>query len=212
MPRQGRNRNFCGGDRVEQSVGYSKMDGHHDIHQERIYQLRSLLFGALSMTAALYGLGVYFGLSSAQQASAGKEFKSLAAQAGKDIRNSFTKSTNALKYLAERYATTFPDEADWPTVLLPGFMKDMHYLRDTTGFDSLFFMPLVSYPDVNRTERFLMDAWAGDPLIPASAGLTPIAGIYALNDSSNWAPYKDTTKKTWDSQYEVGLCYYVTML
>jgi hypothetical protein len=45
-----------------------------------------LLFGALSVTGVLYGLTVYYGLSSAQTEYAGKEFKSLAAQAGQDIR------------------------------------------------------------------------------------------------------------------------------
>jgi hypothetical protein len=115
------------------------MDGQHDTHHEYILMLRSLLVGTLSVTGLLYGLGVYYGLSSAQRDYAGKEFKSVAAQAGQDIRKSFAKSASSLNYLAERYATHFPDEADWPTVMLPGFMKDLPYLRDTSGFDSLVF-------------------------------------------------------------------------
>jgi hypothetical protein len=119
----------CFRGRVEPSAGYSKIDGQHDINQEHVYLLRILLVGALSVPGVLYGLAVYYGLSSSQHAAAGKEFKSLAAQAGKDIRQSFAKSANSLNILAERYATTFPDEAAWPTVLLPGYVKDMHYLR-----------------------------------------------------------------------------------
>jgi hypothetical protein len=191
--------------RVAQSVGYSKMDvqdGQQDMHNEHLYLLRSLLFGALTMTGLLYGLAVYYGLSSAQTAAAGLEFKSVAAQAGHDIRKSFAKSSVTLNYLAERYATTFPDEADWPTVLLPGFGKDMHYLRDISGFESLAFMPLIKPADVNRTERFLLDAWAADPLIPAAAG---VFGIYGVNASDNLAVYKDTTKVDWDAQYTVVL-------
>jgi hypothetical protein len=77
----------------------------------------------------------------------------------------------AVNYLAERYATAFPNEADWPTVLLPGYVKDMHYLRDTGGFEILAFLPLVHLEEVNRTEQFLMEAWAADPDIPAHAGI-----------------------------------------
>jgi hypothetical protein len=133
------------------------MDEQHDMHHEYILLLRSLLVGALSVTGLVYGLGVYYGLSSAQRDYAGKEFKSVAAQAGQDIRKSFAKSTNSLTYLAERYATTFPDQDQWPTVLLPGFVKDLPYLRDTSGFDSLVFMPIVQYDEINKTERFLME-------------------------------------------------------
>jgi hypothetical protein len=43
-------------------------------------------------------------------------------------------------------------------VLLPGFLKDLPYLRDTTAFESLVFNPLVAWEDVARTEQFLMDA------------------------------------------------------
>jgi hypothetical protein len=172
---------YCASDREQQSSGYSKMDGQHDMHHERTYMLRSVLIGALCVTGVAVGLVTYYGLSSAQQAYAGKEFKSLAAQAGQDIRKSFAKSSLALNFLAERYATTFPDEDQWPTVLLPGFVKDMHYIKDISGFETLLFTPIVRPEEVNRTERFLMDAWAADPLIPASAGLLPIPGIYGMN-------------------------------
>ncbi|KAJ1422643.1 hypothetical protein B484DRAFT_398980, partial [Ochromonadaceae sp. CCMP2298] len=96
------------------------------------YLFRSVLFSALTVTAVMYGLAVYYGLSNAQHTYAGKEFKYLAEHAGRDIRNVFTQSAKALSYLAERYATEFPHDEDWPTVLLPGFVKDLPYLRDTT--------------------------------------------------------------------------------
>jgi hypothetical protein len=92
----------------------------------------------------------------------------------------------------------------------------------------------VRFEDVNRTERFLMEAWEADPLIPASAGLIPvllypplplynpsynpstgllpIPGIYGVNESNNRAVYKDTREVSWDAKEEVGLCYYVIML
>jgi hypothetical protein len=153
-----------------QPTDYSQLDDARK-SEERTYLLRSCLFGTLTVTGVLYGIWVYYYLSGAQEAAAGKEFKSVAAQLGLDIRKSFAKSANALNYLAERYATHFPDEANWPTVLLPGFNKDMSYLRNTSGFETLAFIPIVRFADVNRTERFLMDAWAADPLIPAPAGL-----------------------------------------
>jgi hypothetical protein len=59
---------------------------------KRIGRLRALLCGALTVTAVLYGLAVYFITSTAQQNYAGKEFKYLASQAGKDIRKSFAQS------------------------------------------------------------------------------------------------------------------------
>jgi hypothetical protein len=199
---------FCVRGSEQQSSGYSQMDGQHDMHNERILLLRSVLVGVLSVTGLLYGLGVYYGLSSAQRDYAGKEFKLLAAQAGQDIRKSFTKSSLTLNHLAERYATTFPDEAEWPTVLLPGFNRDLHYLRDISGFEELVFLPLVRPADVDRTERFLMDAWAADPLIPKRAYKAPIPGIYGVNkssDSSDEAFYKDTSKVDWDNEYDVIL-------
>ncbi|KAJ1393855.1 hypothetical protein B484DRAFT_408062, partial [Ochromonadaceae sp. CCMP2298] len=110
---------------------YSKLDDHRT-RDERIYFLRSLLFGALTVTAVVYGVAVYYRFNTVQQNSAGKEFKYVVEQAGKDIRKSFAQSAKALEYLAERYATTFPDESEWPTVMLPGFIEDLPYLRDTT--------------------------------------------------------------------------------
>jgi hypothetical protein len=89
--------------------------------------------------------------------------------------------------------------------MLPGFVKGMKYLRDTSGLEILAFLPLVKFRDVNRTERFLMDAWAADPLVPANAGLRPLPGIYGVNESNNRAPYKDTTKVTWNAQKDVLL-------
>jgi hypothetical protein len=97
MSIQGRNRNFCGRSREEQPTDYSKLDEHRT-RDERVY-----------------GLAVYYFLSSAQHTYAGKEFKAVTKQAGQGIRNSFAKSANALNYLAERYATTFSEPADWPT-------------------------------------------------------------------------------------------------
>ncbi|KAJ1438830.1 hypothetical protein B484DRAFT_392089 [Ochromonadaceae sp. CCMP2298] len=188
-------------DPAEQSngAGYSKMDGQ----EHPTYLLRTLLLCALTVTAALYGLAVYYGLSNAEHNMAGKEFKLMATHAGKNIGQSFTRSNDVLNFLAERYATFAPDEADWPLVQLPGFVKDMPYLRDSTGFEALFFAPIVSFEDANRTERFLMDAWAADPLIPADAGLLPFPGIYGYNTTAGYAPYQDTTRVTWDAQCKV---------
>ncbi|KAJ1434355.1 hypothetical protein B484DRAFT_446682 [Ochromonadaceae sp. CCMP2298] len=191
-------------DGAEQSAagaGYSKMDGEE--HPERINLLRTVLLSALTVTAALYGVAVYYGLSDAEQAMAGKEFELLARQAGKDIGQSLTRSNDVLNFLAERYATFAPDQADWPLVQLPGFVKDMPYLRDTIGFETLFFAPIVSFEDANKTEAYLMDAWAADPLIPADAGLLPLPGIYGINATAGYAPYQPTTRVTWDAQYEV---------
>jgi hypothetical protein len=185
----------------QQSSGYSQMDGQHDTHQEHVYLLRSLLVGALSVTGLLYGLGVYYGLSSAQTDYAGKEFKSLAAQAGQDIRKSFANSASSLNYVAERFATTFPNEADWPTVMLPGFVKDLTYLRDTTGFDSLVFAPIVQFDEINSTERFLIDAWAADPLT-RDRSYFPVPGIYGQNQSAR-SVYADTRDVEWDAKYKV---------
>jgi hypothetical protein len=81
----------------------------------------------------LYGLGVYFFLSILQQAYAVKDFTFLARKVGTDIRKSFAQSNNALEYLAERYATTHPDESEWPLVMLEGFEMEMPYLRDLSG-------------------------------------------------------------------------------
>jgi hypothetical protein len=78
----------------EGQSGYTKMDGQNTVHGERIYLLRSSLFCALSLTAVMYGLVVYYIVSNAQLDYAGKEFKTLAAQAGKDIRKSFSHSTS----------------------------------------------------------------------------------------------------------------------
>jgi hypothetical protein len=182
-----------------QSAGYSKLDDHRK-QDERTYLLRSLLFGALTVTGVLYSLAVYFGITAAERAYAGKEFKALATQAGQDIRKSFAQSATALSFLAERYATNFPDDNEWPTVLIPGFDKDMGLLRDISGFEMLVFLLLVRFEDINKTERFLMDAWAADPRIPAGAGAF---GIYGLNASAGRVPYKNTTKVVWDAQYEV---------
>ncbi|KAJ1398008.1 hypothetical protein B484DRAFT_256725, partial [Ochromonadaceae sp. CCMP2298] len=184
--------------------GYSKLDEHRT-RDERTHLLRSLLLGALTVTAVLYGLGVYFGLSNAQRSYAGKEFKSLASQVGQDVRKSFTKSVQTLNYLAERYASTFPDEAEWPTVYLPGYVNDIPYLRDSSNLDMLLFTPIVKFEDISRTEVFLMDAWATDPLVPFGAGLYPIAGIYGVNESAGGAIYKDTRRVDWPAQYEVVL-------
>ncbi|KAJ1394850.1 hypothetical protein B484DRAFT_407753, partial [Ochromonadaceae sp. CCMP2298] len=115
----------------EQSAGLPRRDKHRT-RDERTYLFRSVLFAALSVTAVMYGLAVYYGLSNAQHTYAGKEFKNLASQAGEDIRNTFTRSAKSLSYLAETVATQFPLDEDWPTVLLPGFVKDLPYLRDTT--------------------------------------------------------------------------------
>jgi hypothetical protein len=129
-----------------------------------------------------------------------------------------------LNFLAERYATTFPEQADWPTVMLPGYVKDMHYLRyvhvfypstpikptlsmslthikpsrDTSGFEALAFMPLVRYSEVKRTERFLMDAWEADPLVPTRSDMLP--AIYGMNESGSI--YQDSTSVDWDAQYD----------
>ncbi|KAJ1403064.1 hypothetical protein B484DRAFT_405230, partial [Ochromonadaceae sp. CCMP2298] len=192
----------CTRGRAEQPTDYSKLDDHRK-RDERTYLLRSLLFGALTVTGVLYGVAVYWGISSAERRNAGKEFKALAAQVGVDIRKTLAQSSKTLYFLAERYATTFPNEADWPLVQLPGFAKDMPYLRNASGFESLLFMPIVQWKDVNRTEQFLMDAWAANPLIPADAGLFPLPGIYGLNESAGREPYKDSTKVTWDAQFEV---------
>jgi hypothetical protein len=51
----------------------------HRKRDERTYLLRSLLFGALTVTGVLYGVAVYWGISSAERRNAGKEFKALAA-------------------------------------------------------------------------------------------------------------------------------------
>ncbi|KAJ1397371.1 hypothetical protein B484DRAFT_260189, partial [Ochromonadaceae sp. CCMP2298] len=167
---------------------------------KRIGRLRALLFGALTVTAVLYGLVVYYITSTAQQKYAGKEFKYLVSQAGKDIRKSFAQSAKALEYLAERYATTFPDESEWPTVMLPGFIGDAPYLRDTTGFESLLFMPFIRFEDVARAETFVVNAWSSDPDVPPSA--LPWAGFYGV-DSTNTA-YRNTTREVdWDAKYEV---------
>jgi hypothetical protein len=49
-----------------------------------------------------------------------------------------------------------------------------------------------------------MGAWAADPLIPEYAGLFPLPGIFGFNESAGRVvPYKDTTKVSWDAQYEV---------
>jgi hypothetical protein len=137
----------------EEGPDYSKLDADRT-KEERIYLMRGVLFGTLTVTALLYGLAVYYGLSSAQHGAAEKEFKSMAAQMGLDIRKSFSKSSNALSFLAERYATTFPDEAEWPTVYLPGFVQDMHYLRDIANFEvgdlPSYPVPYTPYP-VTRT-------------------------------------------------------------
>jgi hypothetical protein len=123
---------------------------------------------------------------------------------GVDISKSFANSAKTLNFLAERYATIFPNEADWPLVQLPGFVKDMPYLCDVSGFDSLVFAPIVKFDDIARTEQFLMGAWAADPLIPEYAGLFPLPGIFGFNESAGRVvPYKDTTKVSWDAQYEV---------
>ncbi|KAJ1395394.1 hypothetical protein B484DRAFT_407604, partial [Ochromonadaceae sp. CCMP2298] len=192
----------CTRGRAEQPTDYSKLDDHRK-RDERTYLLRSLLFGALTVTGVLYGVAVYWGISSAERRNAGKEFKALAAQVGVDIRKTLAQSSQALYFLAERYATTFPNEADWPLVQLPGFVKDMPYLSDASGFESLLFFPIVKWEDVNRTEQFLMDAWAANPLIPSDAGLLPLPGIYGVNASAGRAFYKDTTKVEWDAQFEV---------
>jgi len=186
-------------DNAQHSAGYSELDEHRS-HDEHTYLLRSLLFGALIFTGVLYGLGVYFGLSFLQRAYAVKDFTSLARKAGTDIRKSFAQSNKALEYLAERYATTHPDESEWPLVMLPGFEMKMPYLRDISGFDTLSFAPLVRFEEVNSTERFLMDAWAADPLISASAGL--LTGIYGVNESAGTV-YKDTSRVDWDARYEI---------
>ncbi|KAJ1403486.1 hypothetical protein B484DRAFT_405077, partial [Ochromonadaceae sp. CCMP2298] len=194
----------CARGSAEQPTNYSKLDDHRK-RDERTYLLRSLLFGALSVTGVLYGLAVYFGISSTERAYAGKEFKALATQVGVDIRKSFAESAKTLIFLAERYATTFPNEADWPLVQLPGFVKDMPYLCDSSGLESLVFTPIVKWEDIARTDQFLMAAWAADPLIPDYAGLFPLPGIYGVNESVGMVPYKDTTKVTWDAQCEVVL-------
>ncbi|KAJ1416543.1 hypothetical protein B484DRAFT_154615 [Ochromonadaceae sp. CCMP2298] len=170
-----------------------------------IGRLRALLFGAVTVTAVLNGLVVYYGLRNAQQFYAGMEFKSLSTQAGQDIRKSFAQSGEALTYLAERYATTFPNEEDWPLVQLPGFVRDIPYLQASSGFEALLFVPVVKWEDVKRTERFLMDAWAANPLIPYFAGRYPLPGLYGLNETAGGMPYKDTTKVSWPAQYEVVL-------
>jgi hypothetical protein len=180
----------------------SKLNDHRK-RDKRTYLLQSLLFGALTVTGVLYVVAVYWGISSAERKNAGKEFKALAAQVGMDIRKTFAQSDQALNYLAERYATIFPNEAEWPLVQLPGFVKDMPYLSDASGFESLLFVPIVKWEAVNRTETFLMDAWAANPLIPVNAGLLPLPGIFGLNESAGTVPYKDTTKVVWDAQYEV---------
>ncbi|KAJ1418073.1 hypothetical protein B484DRAFT_400605 [Ochromonadaceae sp. CCMP2298] len=194
----------CTRGRAEQPTDYSKLDDHRK-RDERTYLLRSLLFGALTVTGVIYGVAVYWGISSAERANAGKEFKALAAQVGVDIRKTLAQSSKTLHFLAERYATTFPNEADWPLVQLPGFVKDMPNLCDSSGLEFLLFAPIVKWEDVNRTEQFLMDAWAANPLIPADAGLLPLPGIHGVNESAGRVPYKDTTKVTWDAQYEVVL-------
>eukprot|EP00601_Ochromonadales_sp_CCMP2298_P002590 CAMPEP_0173176626 /NCGR_PEP_ID=MMETSP1141-20130122/4568_1 /TAXON_ID=483371 /ORGANISM="non described non described, Strain CCMP2298" /LENGTH=459 /DNA_ID=CAMNT_0014098993 /DNA_START=316 /DNA_END=1691 /DNA_ORIENTATION=- len=167
------------------------------------YLFRSVLFSALTVTALMYGLAVYYGLSTAQYTYAGKEFRYLAEQAGQGIRNTFTHNARALSYLAERYATEFPHEEVWPRVLLPGFVKDLPYLRDTTGFETLLFIPLIRWEDIDRTDHFLMDAWAADPLVPPNAGLLPLPGIYGVPVSDRTLYYKDTTQVDWPAQYEV---------
>ncbi|KAJ1384438.1 hypothetical protein B484DRAFT_17667, partial [Ochromonadaceae sp. CCMP2298] len=189
-------------DNAEHAAGYSKLDEHRS-HDEHTYLLRTVLFGFLTVTAVVYGVGVYIGLSSTQNQYASKEFRSLSAQVGTDIRNSFDKSVQALTFLAERYATNFPDESEWPTVLLPGFEKDIPYLRDSSNLEIFFFAPIIKFEDINRTEIFMMDAWADNPLIPFGAGLFPIPGFYGLNESAGNAIYKDTRKVDWPAQYEV---------
>jgi hypothetical protein len=70
--------------------------------------------------------------------------------------------SQALSYLAERYATQFPNDEDWPTVLLPGFIKDLPYLRDTTGKSS---SPLTRYLSS------LVYSLSPSPLLPPSPSL-----------------------------------------
>jgi hypothetical protein len=187
-----------------QSAGYSKLDDHRK-RDERTYLLRSLLFGALTVTGVLYVVAVHYGISSAERANAGKEFKAMATQVGVDVHKSMMQSSHALVFLAERYATIFPNEAEWPLIQLPGFTKDMPYLSNASGFESLMFVPIVKWEDVNRTEQFLMDAWAANPHIPDDAGRLPFPGIYGFYESAGNAPYKDITRVSWDAHFEVVL-------
>jgi hypothetical protein len=68
--------------RYDRAQRRSSVDGEHiagllgrDKHRtrdERTYLFRSVLFGALTVTAVMYGLAVYYGLSTAQRTYAGK--------------------------------------------------------------------------------------------------------------------------------------------
>jgi hypothetical protein len=77
--------------------------------------------------------------------------------------------------------------------MLSGFIKDVPYLRDTTGFEAFVLAPIVKFEDVASTEQFLMNAWASNPLVPPFAYQLPLPGFYGLTSKSD-AVYKDTTE------------------
>ncbi|KAJ1393586.1 hypothetical protein B484DRAFT_277321 [Ochromonadaceae sp. CCMP2298] len=86
--------------------------------------------------------------------------------------------------------------------MLPGFIEDLPYLRDTTGFESFVLAPIINFEDVASTEQFLMNAWANDPLVPPFGYQFPLPGFYGLTSESDTV-YKDTTEVDWDAKYEV---------
>jgi hypothetical protein len=60
---------------------------------------------------------------------------------------------------------------------------------------------MIKFEDINRTDHFLMDAWAADPLVPDGADLFPLPGIYGVSVSNRNVSYKDTTQVI-SSQWE----------
>jgi len=141
---------------------------------DRITLLRLSMGATLLLVAVAFGLGTYYGLSASEQTLVTSQFDSVSSTAVTRIQDTFGGMKNGVKTFATMYSNQFPDESQWPYVLLPGFYETASLLAETAGIDSLLFSPVVKpEPGANATtqteyEKFLYNYFDSEPAIPAN--------------------------------------------
>jgi len=157
--------------------------------------------GTLLLVAAAFGLGSYYGLSISERTFAIRQFNAVADSTLIEIQDAFDTMSSALVTLSSIYSNLYPDEDQWPYVVLPGFYETVPFLTDTSRLDSMLFIPMVepepnAHPS-NQTEyeKYLWSYYASEPAIPSypPPGVpTPELGGYGGIWSTGGRPYAVT--------------------
>ena len=163
--------------------------------QGDLYILRRFLGVSFILAAIALGCVSYFLISSTETQRGTHRYNNIATSALDALSNSFDDKLNSVLTLAKILHHGVTNSSAWPNVFVPGFYDTVVSLRDATGFDDMFFAPLVTTEELPAYENFLQNYLDLEPSIPANAGY-PALGVYGWNFNAQQMVYEEVDGQT----------------